>query len=149
MHLRLPGLTILMIIMTTNIACGESFADQQSRYPRVRAARNHMTATIDSLFNAAKIKYPPHQIFIRAFKYEQELELWASKDDKSPFVLIKTFPFTATSGTLGPKRQEGDLQIPEGFYAIDWFNPASSYHLSMRINYPNKSDKKQIGRAHV
>ena len=33
-----------------------------------------------------------------------------------------------------------DLQVPEGFYFIDKFNPASQYHLSLRINYPNESD---------
>ena len=42
---------------------------------------------------------------------------------------------------LGPKRGEGDLQVPEGFYYINDFNPNSKYHLSLGINYPNQSDK--------
>ncbi|MBP6411700.1 MAG: L,D-transpeptidase family protein, partial [Pseudarcicella sp.] len=45
------------------------------------------------------------------------------------------------SGIIGPKRAEGDLQVPEGFYHIDRFNPLSSFHLSLGINYPNASDK--------
>jgi len=45
------------------------------------------------------------------------------------------------SGHLGPKREEGDSQIPEGFYKIALFNPKSKYHLSMMIDYPNKSDR--------
>ena len=36
---------------------------------------------------------------------------------------------------------EGDYQVPEGFYAINEFNPKSTYYLSLGINYPNVSDK--------
>jgi len=46
------------------------------------------------------------------------------------------------SGTMGPKRIEGDYQVPEGFYYITEFNPRSDYHLSLKLNYPNQSDKK-------
>jgi murein L,D-transpeptidase YafK len=45
------------------------------------------------------------------------------------------------SGTMGPKRMEGDYQVPEGFYQINEFNPNSNYHLSLGLNYPNASDK--------
>ena len=45
------------------------------------------------------------------------------------------------SGTMGPKRMEGDYQVPEGFYYINEFNPNSNYHLALGINYPNASDK--------
>jgi hypothetical protein len=31
--------------------------------------------------------------------------------------------------------------VPEGFYFIDRFNPESSYHLSLGLNYPNPSDR--------
>ena len=36
---------------------------------------------------------------------------------------------------------EGDYQVPEGFYYINEFNPRSEYHLSLKLNYPNESDK--------
>ena len=45
------------------------------------------------------------------------------------------------SGTTGPKRLQGDFQVPEGFYHINEFNPNSNYHLSMGLNYPNSSDR--------
>lgn len=77
-------------------------------------------------------------IYLRAFKEEQILELWSNNDIQ--YHLIKSYNFTATSGVLGPKKQEGDLQIPEGFYFIDAFNPKSKFHLSFRINYPNQAD---------
>jgi murein L,D-transpeptidase YafK len=131
------------VLLLAGVVNSDSFKDEQQKYPRVRAARTHTEAVRDSLFNIAGIKYPPEEIFVRIFKHEEEVELWARNDDKSPFAHIKTYPFTANSGVLGPKRSEGDLQIPEGFYVLDWFNPASSYLLSIRINYPNKSDWKR------
>ena len=45
------------------------------------------------------------------------------------------------SGTMGPKRFQGDYQVPEGFYYINEFKPNSNYHLSLGLNYPNASDK--------
>jgi murein L,D-transpeptidase YafK len=142
---RAPRLTILPIIflflLTGCEAFSGDFKDEQSKYPRVINARKHTEKARDSLFQTAGLKYPPDEIFIRAFKHEQELELWARNDVQTKFVHIKTYPFTAMSGELGPKRAEGDMQIPEGIYVIDLFNPASKYLLSLRINYPNKSDK--------
>jgi murein L,D-transpeptidase YafK len=41
---------------------------------------------------------------------------------------------------MGPKRIEGDYQVPEGFYCVNEFRPGSSYHLALGINYPNASD---------
>ena len=45
------------------------------------------------------------------------------------------------SGSIGPKRSEGDNQVPEGFYYVNEFNPRSTYHLALGLNYPNTSDK--------
>jgi murein L,D-transpeptidase YafK len=57
--------------------------------------------------------------------------------------LWKTFAMTAASGTLGPKLQEGDLQVPEGIYDVATLNPDSAYHLSIRVGYPNADDRKR------
>ena len=94
---------------------------------------------IGELFQNKGLKLPPENLYLRAFKNERQLEVWAGYDKS--FTLIKTYPFTAFSGKLGPKQREGDLQIPEGFYNIDIFNPKSKFHLSMRVNYPNKADR--------
>jgi murein L,D-transpeptidase YafK len=56
--------------------------------------------------------------------------------------LLRTYPICALAGVLGPKRVQGDGRVPEGFYFIDLFNPASSYHLSLRIDYPNQRDRR-------
>lgn len=41
---------------------------------------------------------------------------------------------------IGHKQFEGDEKTPEGRYFIDARNPRSSYHLSLRISYPNATD---------
>lgn len=80
-------------------------------------------------------------VFMRIFKETAELELWVKKD--SQFVLFKSYDICYFSGKLGPKRQVGDLQSPEGFYAVGprQMNPASSFHLSFNLGYPNAYDR--------
>jgi len=84
------------------------------------------------------LPWPPKKVFIRVFKHDKELEVWVT--DSLDYVLFKTYKICLLSGDLGPKRKEGDLQVPEGFYIINHFNYFSNYYLSLGINYPNKSD---------
>ncbi|MEN8203953.1 MAG: L,D-transpeptidase family protein [Bacteroidota bacterium] len=118
-----------------------NFKTEQKKYPRVRTAYAEKEAGMLELLQENSIQLDGLEIYLSAFKYEEELELWAKNKSEDSFRLLKTFKICRTSGTLGPKRKEGDLQIPEGFYHIDAFNPASSFYLSLRINYPNKSDR--------
>lgn len=41
----------------------------------------------------------------------------------------------------GHKQFQGDERTPEGLYTIDTRNPQSSFHLSLRISYPNARDR--------
>jgi murein L,D-transpeptidase YafK len=48
----------------------------------------------------------------------------------------------------GHKEQEGDFRTPEGTYHIEARNSASEYFLSLKISYPNASDRahaRQLG----
>lgn len=92
-------------------------------------------------FRKANVHYPPKEIALLAFKKEGTLQLWAKNKGK-PWAYIHTYPLTASSGRLGPKLKERDLQIPEGIYKLVAFNPYSKMHLSMKINYPNAFDRK-------
>ncbi len=92
-------------------------------------------------FQKAGVAYPAAEIFLRAFKREGEAELWARSRDSEKFQLIHTFAVTQASGGPGPKRREGDGQVPEGFYQIERYNPKSLFHLSLGLNYPNESDR--------
>jgi len=127
------------IIASSNM---DKFAVKQNASARVAAARIEKSPIIAKLFKDKNIEYPA-EIYLQVFKYESELELWARSKSKSSakFVLLKIYNISATSGLLGPKRKSGDLQIPEGFYYIDRFNPVSNFHLSLGINYPNESDR--------
>lgn len=107
------------------------------RVEEVRKARGEEIAT---LVRSAQVAWPVGELYLRAFKKEQQLEVWGGEPGK-PLVLIKRYPICAASGALGPKRKEGDLQVPEGLYELGRFNPASSYHLSLEITYPNASDR--------
>lgn len=78
-------------------------------------------------------------LFLRAFKQEKQLELWLWRD--SAWALFQTYPICKIPGEVGPKRRQGDLQVPEGVYYIDVFNPKSNFHLSLRVNYPNQADR--------
>lgn len=119
----------------------ESFRDEQNRYTRVRAARAEKESYIKNLFNGKGLPYPPDSIIIVVYKIERTVELWSLHPSTTKYELIRTYPICMLSGIPGPKRCEGDMQIPEGFYKITLFNPVSDYHLSIMINYPNKSDK--------
>lgn len=54
---------------------------------------------------------------------------------------MRTYAICAASGTLGPKRARGDFQVPEGFCEVAAFNPASAFHLALRVSDPNRSDR--------
>jgi hypothetical protein len=95
-----------------------------------------------SFFAKAKVTYPPREIALLAFKAERKVELWA-KNSEQEWVHIHNYPLTGFSGRLGPKLKENDKQIPEGVYKLVNFNPFSSMHLSMMINYPNSFDREK------
>ncbi len=85
---------------------------------------------------------PFERLIILGLKAEKMLEVWgvSAQNDSS---LLLSLPFTGFSGKPGPKLREGDKQIPEGIYRIEYLNPNSSYHLSMKLNYPNAFDQKK------
>jgi murein L,D-transpeptidase YafK len=93
------------------------------------------------LFKQKGLSYPPTTILLRAFKKEGSLELWTEDSPGKAYELAKTYSICETSGKLGPKRVSGDQQVPEGFYELDWFNPQSSFYLSLHVSYPNQSDR--------
>ncbi len=109
----------------------------------IKLAEN-FNRTEDSLrkqFEAKGFKWPANYVYIRSFKYDAQLEVWVKNTSKEQYKLFKTYKVCMQSGTMGPKRLQGDYQVPEGFYYINEFNPNSNYHLSLGINYPNASDR--------
>lgn len=132
-------------LVRAEAAQGLRFRAAQLREPRVAGARRRAEANVRALFTERGLRYPA-QLFFRVFKKERVFELWALDPAEDRYVLVREYPVCAVSGHLGPKRQAGDRQVPEGFYDIDLLNPRSRYHLSMRVNYPNAVDL-ELSRA--
>ena len=64
--------------------------------------------------------------------------------------ILKSYDIRLGRRPYGPKKVEGDGKTPEGVYRIDRRNPASSYHLSLGISYPNQNDlraARAMGRS--
>jgi murein L,D-transpeptidase YafK len=118
-----------------------SFVEYQKAFPRPGEAMQRKMDTLQKQFEAKKLQWPAKYMYIRSFKYDSQLEVWVKNEQKEQFQLFKTYKVCALAGTLGPKRMEGDYQVPEGFYYINEFNPKSNYYLSLGINYPNASDR--------
>ena len=134
---------ILFILITyqfNSLFAQNSFIENQLAFPRVAFAYKSKEDTLKKQFAAANLKWPAQQVYIRSFKYDSQLEVWVRNNFNEAFKLFKTYKICALSGGLGPKRMEGDYQVPEGFYYINTFNPNSTYHLSLGLNYPNASD---------
>ncbi len=119
----------------------EAFAAHQLTFERVARARSDTDQRLQVLFAEKGVDYPPAAILLRVFKHERVLQLWARSARDSSFTLMREYPVCALPGQLGPKRSMGDVQVPEGFYYIDAFNPRSAYVLSLRISYPNLADR--------
>lgn len=125
-----------------------SFKETQRTFSRVKTAYEEKEATVKQYFVEKNLSMDKFQLFLRAFKKEETLEVWIKEKNKKQYTLLTTYDFCTTSGVLGPKRREGDLQIPEGIYTVNHFNPVSNFYLSLGINYPNESDKILSHKAH-
>jgi murein L,D-transpeptidase YafK len=124
------------------------FRTEQFSSERVVKAWETYNNQLRLLFTSKNLQWPPNDIFIRAFKLHNELEIWARDAPAKPYKHVKTYRICAMSGGLGPKRKKGDKQVPEGYYFIEDFNPRSDYHLSLGINYPNYTDVIQAKSDH-
>ena len=133
----------LLLVFLVNAASLPGRAEEPD--DRVAAARVNVGEQLRARFAAVGLAYPPEAVFLRALKRENQLELWARGADGNDagggaFRLVHAYRVLAASGGPGPKRREGDAQVPEGFYTVAVFNPRSRYHLSLGLDYPNASD---------
>ncbi len=136
------GLTAMLAIFAASVLFAQtSFVENQKSYVKSASVFDRLEDSIKKQFEEKKLNWPPESLYIRSFKYDRQLEIWVKSDNKDQFRLFKTYKVCMQSGTTGPKRMEGDYQVPEGFYYINEFNPNSKYHLSLGLNYPNASDK--------
>lgn len=131
----------IIIFCSYTLIAQNGFRAEQRKFSRVRDAYTQKESYLKKLYKDKGIDTISSSIYIRGFKYEKILEVWAKNKKDTVYKHIIDYKFCSSSGQLGPKRQQGDMQTPEGFYYIDRFNPWSSFHLSLGLNYPNQSDK--------
>ncbi|MFM2327196.1 MAG: hypothetical protein RIR31_1398 [Bacteroidota bacterium] len=137
---------IIFCVLSVFLASGTvlsqtSFGDFQKSSGKLSEIFSNMQDSVIKQFEEKKLVWPPQSMYIRSFKYDRQLEVWVKGYAKEPYKLFKTYKICMQSGSMGPKRMQGDYQVPEGFYYINEFNPNSNYHLALGINYPNASDK--------
>ncbi|HWY12976.1 MAG TPA: L,D-transpeptidase family protein [Bacteroidia bacterium] len=134
----------LFIFMSVFLGFGQetaSFKTQQLKNKRVKDAYANKWKGLEAELKSKKINPSSLEVFIRIFKKEKELELWVKNKSDKQYVFLKKIAICASSGELGPKRKEGDYQVPEGIYDIPSLNPNSNYFLALLVGYPNKSDR--------
>jgi murein L,D-transpeptidase YafK len=125
----------------SSLGSPSSFIDYQKSLSRAARAFTNKESLLKKQFEEKNLSWPLKYMYIRSFKYDSELQVWVRNSLSDTFTLFKTYKVCALAGTMGPKRMEGDYQVPEGFYYINEFNANSMYHLSLGLNYPNPADK--------
>jgi murein L,D-transpeptidase YafK len=133
----LAALTLAAMVLPGPVDIPSSARSELARV-RVEPALRRDLAAIGADWGA-----PVH---LRIYKQESELEVYVEVDGR--YRLFRRYPICAYSGRLGPKLAEGDRQAPEGFYEVRprQLNPASQYHLSFDLGYPNALDRA-LGRT--
>ena len=96
-------------------------------------------------FEKVHVEYPPKRVAFIGLKTERVLQIYAA-GSTGAFHFVRSYPILAASGDPGPKLREGDDQVPEGIYPIESLNPNSTFHLSLRVGYPNSFDRDQAGK---
>jgi murein L,D-transpeptidase YafK len=132
---------LLSTIILFSFAGNESFKQQQLKYARVQTAYKEKWCLVRSMLQKAGVDSSHFEMCIVVYKQEAQLQAWARTKGTNPYKLVQTYDICSSSGCVGPKRKEGDLQVPEGFYQVNAFQPLSEFYLALQVSYPNKSDK--------
>lgn len=129
------------VFISVNCFAQANFRIEQKKHAKVKTAYAEKWSGLKTELSQQGINTNSLSVFFRAFKQEDLFEVWVKDNTTSTFKLFKSYKICASSGDIGPKRREGDMQVPEGFYNINIFNPFSNYYLSLGVSYPNAADK--------
>lgn len=127
-------------LSTWNALPARTFKQEQLRFKNVQTVYNSNLKYVQQLLISKGIHSFEIDLYFRAFKEEATLEVWAKSKKEHQYTFIIDYPFYQGISTLGPKKRQGDHQVPEGCYFIDYFNPESTFKISLRLNYPNPAD---------
>ena len=113
----------------------------QLKSSHVRTALQDKSPIVDEILAQNGLAPGDFHMLMVVFKYPGDIHVFGKNVRDNEYREIASYPICYFSGFLGPKRQEGDEQTPEGFYHISKMNPYSAYYLSLKVSYPNKSDR--------
>ena len=155
---------LMLFSISTVIAKDSTIATQQAQIEALRhelLGRGNELATLQTTITALGLELKGKEDTIKALK----AELLANPTGPADKVLIekkarrltlfakgkqlKSYPIALGGNPDGPKERQGDNKTPEGIYRIESRNRNSSYHLALRISYPNERDKKRAQRLGV
>ncbi len=134
---------ILFLMRNQIIELFLSSKEKQSIESISEKYNSKVEVSLKNAFTKTQVDNTDFEMGILAFKKEQVLEVVVRKNKNESWKLLKKYPFTAFSGKIGPKLKNGDKQIPEGIYQMEYLNPNSKYHLSIKVSYPNTFDKEK------
>ncbi|HTL81933.1 MAG TPA: L,D-transpeptidase family protein [Bacteroidia bacterium] len=132
-------LSWIWVQSTLSAPSTSSFRNEQKKAPKVKEAYDLKWVYLKHRLDSLGMDTSSLKIFIRGFKQEHQLEVWV-RSPKTTWKLFDTYVMCYISGDVGPKRCQGDGQVPEGFYHVSVFNPYSNYLISLGVSYPNASD---------
>ena len=81
----------------------------------------------------------------KTYRGPEVTQIVVSKSDRKMYLfhgdkVLKDYDIGLGFTPEGHKQFEGDGKTPEGAYFISYKNPNSTYHLSLKISYPNEAD---------
>lgn len=82
----------------------------------------------------------------RTYNGPEVTSVQVHKGDRKMYLLhhdkvLKEYDIALGFAPVGHKQFEGDGKTPEGTYRINYKNPDSEFHLSLKISYPNDVDR--------
>lgn len=140
--LALPPLLVHVRLVSVAPKAPYAISDRLMQFGAQARARLH------PYFQRAQVAYPPVAINVVVLKHEKAVQLYAASTNGA-FRFIHSWPIAAMSGSLGPKRREGDRQVPEGLYGVSYLNPNSAAFVSLKISYPNAADRMEAKKLNI
>lgn len=144
---RVFGLGFLCIALNAGLAQAENYGQ------RTRSNNNNIQLASAVMPSAGLL--PEEQQIPFTLDKVQAAQIIVYKGERRMDLLdaqgfpIRSYQVSLGKNPVGDKQKMGDNRTPEGAYTIDWRNPNSQYHLSLRISYPNKSDMWRAKRQGV
>ena len=103
---------VLISIITTKGLKENLFEAAERKNSRVQKAfKNYEDLVLKNLIQN-RVDKDDFQILFIACKSEMRLEIWGGNSETDKLKKIQTFEICAGSGIPGPKRQQGDWQVP-------------------------------------